>query len=50
MKLNYIHLNKTDLQGVLATIQSMGLVKITCTAEQPDGRFVWLGKEGGRKE
>ena len=49
MKLNYIHLNKTDLQGVLATIQSMGLVKITCSAEHPDGRFVWLGKEGGKR-
>ena len=44
IKLNYKHLNKTELQGVLGTIESMGLVKVTLSIEFPEGRFLWMGK------
>jgi hypothetical protein len=44
MKLNYRHLNKTELQQVLSTIESMGLVRIAFSSELPDGRISWVGK------
>lgn len=49
MKLNYRHLNKTEFQGVLSTIESMGLIRIAYSSELPDGRISWVGKEKGGK-
>jgi hypothetical protein len=44
MKLNYRHVTKTELQQILGTIESMGLVRITLSGEEPDGRFNWVGR------
>jgi hypothetical protein len=46
MKLNYRHLNKTELQGVLGTIESMGLIRTSYSGEFSDGRISWVGKVG----
>jgi hypothetical protein len=48
MKLNYRHLNKTELQGVLATIESMGLTRTVWSGEFPEGRISWVGKAGAK--
>lgn len=50
MKLNYRHLNKTELQGVLATIESMGLTRSSYSGEFPEGRISWIGKVGVKEE
>ena len=46
MTLNYRHLNKTELQQVLSTIESMGLIRISHSSERPDGTITWVGKAG----
>lgn len=49
MKVNYRHLNKTELQGVLATIESMGMIRIVFSGDSPDGKIFWVGKGGNTK-
>ena len=48
MKLNYRHLNKSELQQVLATIESMGLIRIQHSSEHPEGMVFWVGKAGAK--
>lgn len=45
MKLNYRHLNKSELKEVLSVIESMKLIRVTYSSEFPDGRYFWVGKE-----
>src|SRR5512139_153535 len=45
MKLNYRHLTKTELQAVLATIESMGAMRVECSVNEPEGRFTWVRRE-----
>lgn len=48
MSVNYRHLNKTELQGVLATIESMGMIRIVFSGDSPDGKIFWVGKAGNK--
>lgn len=48
MKLNYRHLSKTELVGVLETIRSMELMRVVYSGEEPDGRYFWIGKGGAK--